>query len=155
MKHLFLMRHGEASFSADSDFERTLTSRGREKIARIAKSFNENTPEIDFMYCSSASRTQETAKIFSETVLIKKQEFTRIIYDGDMRDLMDLVENCSDEFDRLLIVGHNPVISMLASSLCDGIYRNMQPGDLISIQIPLESWNSVTFGSGILLEIMS
>lgn len=155
MKHLFLMRHGEASFSADSDFERTLTSRGREKIVRIAKSFNENTPEIDIMYCSSASRTQETAKIFSQTVLIKKQEFTRIIYDGDMRGLMDLVENCSDEFDRLLIVGHNPVISMLASSLCDGIYRNMQPGDLIAIEFPLDSWKSVTFGSGILLEIMS
>lgn len=155
MKHLFLMRHGEASFSADSDFDRSLTLRGCEKIGRIAKSFNNNIPDIDMMYCSSAKRTQETAQIFSQSVLIKQKEFTRIIYDGDMRDLMDLVENCPDENDRLLIVGHNPVISMLASSLCDGIYRNMQPGDLISIQFPLESWKLVTFGSGILLEIMS
>ncbi|TFV94223.1 phosphohistidine phosphatase SixA [Algoriphagus kandeliae] len=155
MKRLFLMRHGEASFSADVDFDRTLTPKGKSKVSHVAARLYELAPEIGKVYCSPAKRTKETASIIAERVLIKSQEYVRSIYDGDLQDLMDILENSPQDVNEVMIVGHNPLISLFAANLSDGDYLNMQPGDLIYIEFPLESWQLITFGSGILCEVIS
>ena len=155
MKRLFLLRHGEASFSADLDFDRTLTPKGKGKVSHVAARLNELAPEIGKVYCSPAQRTKETASIVAERVLIKNQEYVRSIYDGDLQDLMDILENTPQDFNEVLIVGHNPLISLFAANLSDGEYLNMQPGDLIYIEFPLDSWKLITFGSGVLCEVIS
>ncbi|MCS5489932.1 phosphohistidine phosphatase SixA [Algoriphagus limi] len=155
MKRLFLLRHGEASFSADLDFDRTLTPKGKGKVSHVAARLNELAPEIGKVYCSPAQRTKETANIVAERVLIKNQEYVRSIYDGDLQDLMDILENTPQDFNEVLIVGHNPLISLFAANLSDGEYLNMQPGDLIYIEFPLDSWKLITFGSGVLCEVIS
>lgn len=155
MKRLFLMRHGEASFSADLDFDRTLTPKGRSKVSQVAARLNQLAPEIGKVYCSPAQRTKETSGIVAERVLFKNHEFVRSIYDGDLQDLMDILENSSSEVNEVMIIGHNPLISMLAANLSDGDYLNMQPGDLMYLEFPLDSWKLITFGSGILYEVIS
>ncbi|NVJ85322.1 MAG: histidine phosphatase family protein [Algoriphagus sp.] len=155
MKRLFLMRHGEASFSADLDFDRSLTPKGKSKVAHVSARLNELAPEIAQLYCSPARRTLETAGIVAERVVIKHQKFEKSIYEGDLENLMDLLENTPSKFNEVLFVGHNPLISLFAANLSDGDYLNMQPGDLIYIEFPLDSWKLITYGSGILKEVVS
>lgn len=66
MKHLILLRHGEAGFSDGLDFQRQLTSRGKENLNRLGQSIQSDSLKVDFMYCSSSTRTRETAEIIKK-----------------------------------------------------------------------------------------
>lgn len=154
MKQLFLIRHGEAVFSAATDTDRVLTEYGKAKISRIGNLLAEKYPKLDQVYCSTAERTRQTAQILRERIPCLDVVFYQEIYDGDLEDLLGLLENCPDTASSLLIVGHNPLISMLASKLSDGAYLKLNPGDLVHIEFPLDSWKLITLGSGILREVM-
>lgn len=155
MKKLILLRHGEAGFSEGTDFQRQLTKFGIEKVNRVGKTFQKTIPEIDFMYCSPAQRTRETAEIFSSHVLIKAFDLQKSIYEGDLGSMMGLIENIPDIAESCLIVGHNPIISLLLSTLTDHSYQNMTPGTLAIIEFEFDSWKLVSAGTGILREIIS
>lgn len=155
MKKLILLRHGEAGFSEGTDFQRQLTKFGIEKVNRVGKTLQKTIPEIDFMYCSPAQRTRETAEILSSLVLIKAFDLQKSIYEGDLGSMMGLIENIPDIAESCLIVGHNPIISLLLSTLTDHSYQNMTPGTLAIIEFEFDSWKLVSAGTGILREIIS
>ncbi|WP_297338306.1 histidine phosphatase family protein [Algoriphagus sp.] len=154
MKKLFLLRHGEAGFGEDTDFKRRLTTRGKSTVLKVAKSVRKDQESIDFMFCSSASRTQETAEIFGNEVLIKAKKLDEKIYSGDLNYLILLLESLPDTLSSCLIVGHNPTISLLLSLLSDSAYINLQPGNVGIIEFELDSWKFISRGSGILKEII-
>lgn len=155
MKKLFLIRHGEAGFSDGTDFQRQLTEYGIEKVKRVSQNLQNLQPEIDFMYCSPAQRTRETADILGSYVLVKAYDLEKSIYEGDLSDLMDLIESTPDMVESCLIVGHNPIISLLLSSLTDSHYQNMTPGTLAYMELDFDSWKLVSSGTGVLKEIIS
>ncbi|WP_268033876.1 SixA phosphatase family protein [Algoriphagus sp. PAP.12] len=155
MKKLLLIRHGEAGFSDGTDFQRQLTDFGIEKVKRVGKTLQSTQPEIDFMYCSPAQRTRETAEILGSFILIKAYDLQKSIYEGDLGSLMELIENIPEIAGSCLIVGHNPIISLLLSTLTDSSYQNMTPGTLAIIEFEFDSWKLVSSGTGILREIIS
>lgn len=155
MKKLILIRHGEAGFSDGTDFQRQLTKFGIEKVNRVAKTLQIQFPKIDFMYCSPAQRTRETAEILSSHVLIKAFDLQKSIYEGDLGSMMGLIENIPDIAESCLIVGHNPIISLLLSTLSDNSYQNMTPGTLAIVEFEFDSWKFVSSGTGVLREIIS
>lgn len=155
MKKLFLLRHGEAGFGEDTDFNRSLTSRGKSSVLNVAKTLRKTQESIDFMFCSSAKRTLETAEIFESQIKIAERKNSDRIYSGDLADLIALLETLSDEVNSCLIVGHNPTISLLLSLLSESNYLNMHPGNLGIISFEFDSWKLISRGSGILEEMIS
>lgn len=155
MKKLFLLRHGEAGFGEDTDFKRRLTSRGKSAVSKLAKTVQKTQDSIDFMYCSPASRTIETAEIFGNEVLIRASKHDEKIYSGDVNHLILLLESLPDSVESCLIVGHNPTISLLLSLLSDGSYINLQPGNLGIIEFEFGTWKMISRGAGNLVEIIS
>ncbi|MEB2778069.1 histidine phosphatase family protein [Algoriphagus sp. D3-2-R+10] len=154
MKQLFLLRHGEAGFSQGSDFQRQLTKKGRENLIRMSGSLCQLFKSVDLMYCSSAERTKETAELIGKYITIKESIFTRDIYQGDLGNMIELLEKTSDAIETCLFVGHNPTISLLLSHISNENYLGLQPGMMAVIDLEISDWKMIGFGTGTLREII-
>lgn len=154
MKQLFLLRHGEAGFSQGSDFQRTLTENGKEKLTRMGKRLDPKMKSVDLMYCSSAQRTIETAELITQYITIKESLFSRDIYQGNLGTLISLLEQTSSHHESCLLVGHNPTISLLLAHISGENYLGLQPGMMAFIELEIVDWKLIGYGTGTLKEIV-
>ncbi|MFC5623841.1 SixA phosphatase family protein [Algoriphagus winogradskyi] len=154
MKRLFLLRHGEAGFSDGSDFQRHLTTKGKENLVRMGERLNPTLKTIDLMYCSEAVRTRETAEIMEKYLAIRESVFLKDIYHGDLRNIIAILEKTSNIVETCLLVGHNPTISLLLSHVSNENYLGLQPGMLAIIDLEISDWDMIGFGTGVLKEII-
>ena len=154
MKQLFLLRHGEAGFSDGSDFQRRLTQKGIDNLKRMGGVLAGRSVSVDFMYCSSAQRTIETSDLIKDYLSVKEEIFTREIYEGDLNDLLTMLEKTPFSANSCLLVGHNPTISLLLSYLTQEDYLGLQPGMMAEVNLEINHWNMIGRGTGILKEIL-
>ena len=123
MKTLYLFRHAKAeehSFSKD-DFYRDLQKKGRERAERIAQKLKDSLKidEKTLVISSSANRAIQTAELFCEVLGYAKESIqqTRDIYEAHFMDILKVINSVPDEYDTLLIFGHNPGLSNLTNYL--------------------------------------
>lgn len=123
MKTLYLIRHAKAeehSFSKD-DFYRDLQKKGRERAERIAQKLKDSLKidEKTLVISSSANRAIQTAELFCEVLGYAKESIqqTRDIYEAHFMDILKVINSVPDEYDTLLIFGHNPGLSNLTNYL--------------------------------------
>lgn len=154
MKQLFLLRHGEAGFSDCSDFQRRLTQKGIDNLKRMGNLLAERSIEVDIMYCSSAERTVETSDLIKNYITVKEEIFTREIYDGDLNDLLTILEKTPFSANSCLLVGHNPTISLLLAHLTQEYYLGLKPGMMAELNLEISKWQMIDRGTGILKEVL-
>lgn len=154
MKQLVLLRHGEAGFSNSVDFQRQLTSRGKSSLQKLGEILAQKGLEIDLLYCSPATRTQETAQIIKQFIPVKEEILSHDIYDGHLGDLINLLEKTGEPVQTCMVIGHNPTISLLLSHLSEGNYIGLPPGALGIVELEINDWMMIGQGSGKLLELL-
>lgn len=154
MKQLILLRHGEAGFSDGVDFQRPLTSKGKIGLERLAETLKERGLRIDLMYCSTATRTQETGEIIKKHIPVQEEVFEKEIYTANLDTLIQILEKTPDEVNTCLLIGHNPTISLLLAHLTDENYVGLQPGMMGILEMQLPHWYLVGHNSASLKEIL-
>ncbi len=112
MKRLILLRHGEAGFSDGMDFQRQLTPKGKENLHRLAEILSVSGLTVDFLHCSTATRTRETAEIIRKQIPIAEEQLSREIYEGTLESILKLLETTPKTAETCLLIGHNPTISL-------------------------------------------
>jgi phosphohistidine phosphatase len=112
------MRHGPAEDDAPSgrDFDRRLTARGRERTERVARALARRSEPPRRILCSPLVRTVETAEVVSAIVGLGDPERRDDLTAGS--DLFRSAVEWAREAGPLLIVGHEPDLSMLTTRLC-------------------------------------
>ena len=159
MKNLFLLRHCEAYHFEEnkSDHEKQLNENGR-KCARLLKNwFEKNDIILDYILTSSANRTLTTANIiFSnyENKICQKKE----LYLCDSKEILKEVKLLDNNFNSVVIVGHEPSISeslkfLISYSRPDLEYvtKSLYPtGGLSVINFNITDWNKMDEKTGIL-----
>lgn len=116
---LYLLRHAIAQGRAETDAARELTEEGVAQARSVAKKFRQQSPLMDRVICSPYNRAQQTASYIMP--LFPELELTiddSLRPGGDIYAVMDAIEGYALE--HLLLVGHNPFMSMLLSVLVDG-----------------------------------
>jgi len=115
--YLYLIRHGDA-LSGSPDRERLLSERGKEETKKVAKFLKGTGIEVKTIYHSGLKRAEETAEIIVKILETK----AAVKKSGLAPD--DLVLLISEEIlkreEDLMIVGHMPHLSNLASKLLVG-----------------------------------
>jgi phosphohistidine phosphatase len=116
---IFLLRHGDAGFEADSDALRTLSSRGKADVWNVARQLASRQDELQTMLVSPYLRARQTAEQFANVVSINSiKESDKLTPEADSGQALALLEqNASDS---LLVVSHNPLVSRLISLLVEG-----------------------------------
>ena len=119
MRRLFLVRHAKAEAAVGrDDYARKLTDRGRADARRIAKALAARHFLPDVLIHSGAARAKQTAEIFAAAWRneVELQEQARL-YDASLTTLIDCTRALSHEDKRVGLVGHNPGLGELATSL--------------------------------------
>lgn len=120
---LVLLRHAKAAHPpAVIDLDRALTPRGHADAA-VAGGWLAGRHLIpDVVICSPARRTRETwhgvALALGPDATGISVAYDQAVYDSDgAQSLLDLVNGINPDVMNLLVIGHNPTISMLSSLL--------------------------------------
>jgi phosphohistidine phosphatase len=117
---LFILRHGKAEKSSDGtpDAARALTREGKEEVQRVARWMKGNRIRFDAIATSPLKRARGTAKIVA-SVLDQKDRL--VVWDelapgGDL-DTVCYHASGSGEHASVLVIGHEPGLSMLISKI--------------------------------------
>ena len=122
---LYLLRHAIA-LSRDewreSDRDRPLSSKGEQIMRRIADRMLEIPLSFDLILSSPYRRAEQTANIVASTFKLKSAlQFTdHLTPDGDSEELIRSLTSLHPLPDSILLVGHEPYLSQLASTLVVG-----------------------------------
>ena len=106
------MRHGQASFDAPTDEERSLDSIGRAQVEQVSKIV---TFEADRVLVSPYLRAKQTLVIFNKSRQISVEQTQLITPEANVKTLIDHLTMREER--SLMIIAHNPLLSYLANAL--------------------------------------
>jgi len=153
MKHLTLVRHGQAEWkeSAAADFDRPLTRRGLAEALDMARRLRaRNQPPPDLIVTSPARRAVETAEALARESGLPAHLVKQIaaLYLASPVELADAIRATGPRVSHLLIVGHNPGISDFARQCApDAGIPSFATGASCTLSFDSEDWR--TSGSAI------
>ena len=155
MKTLTLIRHATANNKrvSQQDNARNLSELGRFQAQDIAKQLKQKNCLPDYLLCSPANRTLQTATLLCHTLQLNPEliKISDILYSGDTNDILNALHEVTTA-QRLFIVGHNPHLSWLAHRVCSGTKTiNLPPAGVISLEFDIENWSELTEAQGRLL----
>ncbi len=150
---LFLMRHGKSDWSAGSgrDHERPLAQRGIQAVLRMGQclSTGEQLPEL--IVSSTAVRARSTADLLVQGAQTSIPiEMSDAFYESTPERVLADIKKRKDDVSSLMIVGHEPTWSSLASQLIGGGELAFPTGAIARIDFDCERWTQVAKGRGVL-----
>lgn len=115
MKRLILMRHAKSDWSSGgADHDRPLNARGRTSAEALGDWLRTQALVPDEVLCSTATRTGETLHRLGLPEGIDTR-FTRDLYLAAHTDILRALQQATG--DCVLVVGHNPGISIVAAHI--------------------------------------
>ena len=147
-RRLTLLRHGQAEpiDARTEDFERVLTRRGIVEVEHIAARIVQRRLVPDLILASPAERAWSTAEIVAECceLEITQLQCERDLYLATPETTWRLLTGRDDALGHILICGHNPGISQLASRLGPKPQRRTLPtGGLATALWHHSGWSSL------------
>lgn len=115
---LILMRHAKQSALAARDHERPLTDEGREAAHRVGLALVRDGAAPDHALSSTALRCRQTWESVSASFdATPPASFEPALYNATAAGLLDGIASVDERVDTLLLLAHNPGISVLAIEL--------------------------------------
>ena len=122
MKLLYLARHAKSSWkNMDlSDIDRPLNKRGKKDAPFMGKILSKKGINPDLIISSPAKRARKTALVIAEEISypINSIQYEDNVYESSSRELLEFVKSIDDEYNSVMIFGHNPGFTMLHNYLC-------------------------------------
>lgn len=164
MKALSLLRHADADWGAkgSKDFDRPLSMTGQEQCLEVAAYITQRKIKPDLVLCSTAKRAIETCNRIDETLNdVWPIQETKALYLCDIKQLIEEIQLVSDDYDHLLIIGHNPALQevswLLSGKSDDTLMRSVEtgfpPATLTTHSFNINQWSEVDKGRGVLKDV--
>lgn len=155
MKQLFLLRHAKSSWDDPtiSDLERPLNKRGKNDSFLMANVFKQLNLVPELIISSNAKRAYSTAKRIASVLYDNKNSLIvdDELYDASVESFMSFINSLNDNFDKIMLVSHNPVITIITNKLTNTSITNMPTCGLALIEFNVSLWSEVKFNSGKLI----
>lgn len=106
----------------------------------------------EMVLCSGARRTRETAGHLPKHLTAKPLTIDNRIYEAPLSNLLEIMRAFKNALNTVLIIGHNPGVTAMAS-YCSGTQIDEIPtSGLIHIAWPFSSWDECVQFPGELLQ---
>lgn len=118
MLKLYVMRHAKSSWDDPSltDYQRSLSARGKRDAQRIAQYLADNHISIDLAYVSSAKRTVETFS-YLKSLRIPESKFLKNHYLANYELLLKRIKKTKKHYASILLLNHEPACKDLTTAL--------------------------------------
>ncbi|GEM51700.1 histidine phosphatase family protein [Empedobacter brevis] len=155
MKNLFLMRHAKSKWNENvSDQFRSITEIGEFKTKKVAHFLKDNLDlKFDKIFSSKAVRAKETSQIVkpilfpAQNIQIEDELYTFSHY------LLDKwIRKLDNQFENVLIFGHNPAFTDITNQLGNEMIYNLPTSGFVWIQFDIDNWK--TIGKGKTMKII-
>lgn len=147
-KTVFFLRHAKSSWDDPSlpDDQRPLNGRGRKAAKRMGQFFQHHDWKIDFVVCSTAVRTIETAdRFFAEVKNKPLIAYRDEIYLASVDDLVETLGQVPDEYQQVMLIGHNPGFEEFVAQVT-GKSLHFPTAALARIELEIEHWTECDSG---------
>jgi phosphohistidine phosphatase len=148
VKILYIVRHAKSSWDqvALDDFERPLNDRGHRNAIMLGKLLKDHKITPDLLISSPANRAAMTARLISEQI---KYSLSNIVYDPELylatsSLLYDILRKVKNEYDQVMIVGHNPGMTALVNDLADEQVPNLPTCSIYGLRLKIKTWSELT-----------
>ena len=148
MKLLCILRHAKSTW-ADStipDIDRPLDSASKIQASSTGLFLKEKKIIPDALYSSPAKRAIDSANLIADTLQLPHEKIILEprVYEAQVDDLLSVVQNFPDKFNSVMLIGHNPGLSLLANYLA-GIHINTLPtSGLCCFELSTDHWQEIT-----------
>ena len=153
MKQLYLVRHAKSSWDDPSlsDFDRPLNKRGKRDAPFMGSLLKKMGIKPDLIITSPAVRALMTAKHFVKALGIQKKLIHQeeILYAAETEDILKVIRECDDKFDRLMLFGHNPGLTECANYLCHHPIDNIVTAGVYGLKFDFDTWQKIDRDKGI------
>jgi phosphohistidine phosphatase len=153
LQRVIIIRHGEATPYADSDHARSLTQRGRaqlrETASRLSEALSASSSPLE-VWVSDAQRAQETWRALSpafeaegigrDGVQVRHRADLYLASAEALYDHILEASVASSAPQTLILIGHNPGLSDLISTLDRSAWRTLRTGELVMLTREGEQW---------------
>ena len=139
-KKLYILRHAKSSWKDFSirDFDRPLNKRGKHDAPIMADRMAGLGISPDIILSSPAKRAKSTSKYFSKR-LHKEIVYIDSIYESTQVRLMEIIKEAFGKYDAVMLVGHNPSLTVLANSFSDYHIDNLPTCGIIGFEFDNEN----------------
>lgn len=156
------MRHAKSAWDtgAATDFDRPLAKRGRKNAPRVGRFLQAKGLIPDYVVSSPAERARQTVILACEQMGIDQTQINwdSRIYHASAGALLDVLNECPRDAERVLIAGHNPGMEILLQNLCNheipmpDDYKLMPTAAVAHLEI-LSDWQDLEGGLARLLSL--
>ncbi|HXT62512.1 MAG TPA: histidine phosphatase family protein [Pyrinomonadaceae bacterium] len=150
MKTLLLLRHGKSSWDDPGmeDFDRPLNERGVQDAKLSGKYARAQKLKPDLVLSSPATRAKSTTELFMAAAGLKNPPaYDERIYEASARRLMQVLSEFDDDYESVLLVGHNPGFEDLCERLT-GVAKKVPTASLTCIDLKIDKWAAPKGGKG-------
>jgi len=145
-KSLYLLRHAKAITGGIliSDLDRSLSERGVKDANKLSHKLAKKGLSLDLILMSPSVRTITTGQVIASGLRTSHSHLVvnESLYGAEPMTLLKVIASVSKKIDKLMIVGHNPGLMNLASSLA-GEPLSMTTCSLIKLSFDFKDWHEI------------
>ena len=158
MKSVLILRHAKSSWKHPelTDHDRPLNKRGKRDAPQMGKLLKNQHLVPEAIVSSTAIRARATAELVAKASGYKGGEITlnKSLYAAGPQAYLDALHDLSDDYVRVMIVGHNPGLEELVEMLTGEIHI-MPTCSLAYIKLMgIQSWLEIDYNTKGKLEVI-
>ncbi len=149
VKILYLIRHAKSSWKYNvPDDERPLKKRGANDALLVSNELKNSILIPDMILSSYAKRAKNTAQIFTQNLSLNNIEFKikDALYDFSGSNLLNTIQSCDDNIDKLMVFGHNYAITNFVNTYGNKYIENVPTSGFVEIHFDESSWKILKKG---------
>ena len=149
MKNLILVRHAKSSWETPlKDRDRPLSKNGLQAAHLVSSYVSKYLPKTYLFWTSVAERASQTALIFAQNLSypIESIIYKEDLYTFDENQLTKVIKSCKNEFDSVILFGHNGAITNFVNKFGDVFIENVPTSGFVSLQFDVDDWSAIEKG---------
>ena len=158
VKTVILFRHGKSDWYAswDSDHDRPLAERGRRAADQMGRFLAEKGEVPELAFSSTALRARDTLeRAIQAGDWDCRVELLDDLYLPSPHDLLHVLAQQPEQISSVMLVGHEPAWSETLSLLVGGGEFKFPTAAMARVDVAVERWEEINFGSGELRWLMT
>lgn len=149
-RKLILVRHGKSDWDNNlSDRERPILPRAHKDAELVATEFKKHFSEPIYLVSSVAKRAKQTAQIFENELGEQATTFllNENLYTFDVLELVTFIRKLPDQWQNVMIFGHNPAFTSVHQFLSDKRIGHIPTTGLVYLEFEnLDTWKNAKYG---------
>jgi len=141
------VRHAKSSwdYEATADIDRTLKSKGISNAYEISRKLKLNKLIPARIITSPANRALHTAIIFARVfdLPLEAIEINAMLYESSVDKIAGLIRKLNDEYNSVMIFGHNPTFTDLVNSFIKSPIDSLPTSGVVTLKFNSPDWKGI------------